>query len=273
MRHVILLPYKENYSRDIAGAASIWVYSYLKKSSLKNQTTVFGNLDISRTPLTKNFINIPIKTKLFSKTNEYMRKFCEIIKDKKVFSVEVHNRPQSIKFLVKKKLGLKLYLFFHNDPNLLNYSKSYNEKLFLINNCDKIFFVSNWVKEQFFLNLPFKNKNNCQVLYPALEPQKNIPKKDNIIIFSGKLNHAKGYDLFLSAISKILDEFHDWKCFVAGNEPREKITYVHPNFNLLGWINHGKIINFYKKSAISVVPSTWDEPFGRTAMEFRLAVA
>ena len=26
-------------------------------------------------------------------------------------------------------------------------------------------------------------------------------------------------------------------------------------------------INFYKKSSISVVPSTWDEPFGRTAME------
>ena len=32
-------------------------------------------------------------------------------------------------------------------------------------------------------------------------------------------------------------------------------------------MSHKQIINIYKKSSISVVPSTWDEPFGRTAME------
>ena len=40
----ILLPYKEKYTLNDAAAASIWVKDYLRKSHLRNQTVVFGNL-------------------------------------------------------------------------------------------------------------------------------------------------------------------------------------------------------------------------------------
>ena len=53
----ILLPYKENYTINKAGAASIWVKDYLSNSKLKNLTTIYGNLDKKDQPLTKNFIN------------------------------------------------------------------------------------------------------------------------------------------------------------------------------------------------------------------------
>ena len=39
----ILLPYKENYNLDKAGAASIWVKDYLKFSNLKKKTVVLRN--------------------------------------------------------------------------------------------------------------------------------------------------------------------------------------------------------------------------------------
>ena len=41
----ILLPYKEQYTRDHAGAASIWVKDYIKKSKFKDITLIYGNLD------------------------------------------------------------------------------------------------------------------------------------------------------------------------------------------------------------------------------------
>ena len=41
----ILLPYKENYNIDKAGAASIWVKDYLRLSKLKDNTIVYGSLD------------------------------------------------------------------------------------------------------------------------------------------------------------------------------------------------------------------------------------
>ena len=49
----IILPYKEIYSENFAGAASIWLKDYDKLSSLSNQTIIYGNLDKNLKPLTK----------------------------------------------------------------------------------------------------------------------------------------------------------------------------------------------------------------------------
>ena len=56
----ILLPYKEKFNVNKAGAASIWVKDYLKISQLNDQTIVFGNLPGGKKPLTKNFVNIKV---------------------------------------------------------------------------------------------------------------------------------------------------------------------------------------------------------------------
>ena len=83
MKIAILLPYKENYTKDLSGAASIWVAAYKKLSKFKKKIYVFGNLNKSRLPSTKNFTNINIKTKLFSKTSEYINNFYNNIFNKK----------------------------------------------------------------------------------------------------------------------------------------------------------------------------------------------
>ena len=55
------------------------------------------------------------------------------------------------------------------------------------------------------------------------------------------------------------------KLFI-GNE-QEKFNFKHKNFKVLDWIQHKSILNYYSNASISVVPSKWLEPFGRTAME------
>ena len=59
----ILLPYKEKFNVDQAGAASIWVKDYLDISKLSSQTTVYGNLEKKIKPLTNNYKNIDLKNK------------------------------------------------------------------------------------------------------------------------------------------------------------------------------------------------------------------
>ena len=53
---------------------------------------------------------------------------------------------------------------------------------------------------------------------------------------------------------------------MLGNEPREKFDFKHKNLKIYPWLPHIKILDLYKKSSISVVPSRWEEPFGRTAI-------
>lgn len=267
MKIAIILPYKENYSAGIAGAASLWVADHNKYSVHKKNTTIFGNLHNHRRPLTKNFINIDINTKLFSKTNEYTKKIYEKLKEKYYEIIEVHNRPESALLLLKKKILSKVILIFHNDPLEMTGSKSTLDRYFLLEHCYKIIFVSEWTKKRFFKNLKIYNKNNCLVLHPGFYSINKFPKKKNIIIFSGKLNNSKGYDLFVKTIPDVLKKFPDWKAIVIGSEPREKISFKNKKVKFVGWLNYQKAINLYKKASISIVPSRWEEPFGRTSME------
>ena len=267
MKIAILLPYKENYTKSIAGAASIMVSDFNKYSIFKKNTKIYGNLHSDRKPLTRNFVNIPIETKLFSKTSEYTNSFIKNIENNIPEIIEVHNRPESIHIIIKKKISSKLILFFHNDPLELTGSKTIIERYSLLKSCYKIIFVSRWVKKQFFKNLSIKDKNNCEIIYPGHKLVSSFPKKEKIIIFSGKLNKSKGFDLFSESIIPILNKYNDWKAIVIGSEPREKIQINHKNVTFLGWLSFDKTFEYYKKSSIAIVPSKWEEPFGRTAME------
>ena len=263
----ILLPYKEKYNLNKAGAASIWVKDYLSISKLKNQTLIFGNLDKKDKPLTKNFVNIDLSKAYIRKNIQYTKHLYDYHLKNKFNIIEIHNRPESLLYLIKKKISAKLIFMFHNNPQDMRSSKSINDRIFIAENTDQIYFVSRWVKDKFFEGLPFNHRNNCEILYPAIKPLKKFPKKDNLIIFSGKLNSSKGFDLYGKAVIKILDKYKSWNAIAIGNEPREKFNFNHKNFKILDWVKHDDILDYYKKASISVVPSRWLEPFGRTAME------
>jgi glycosyltransferase involved in cell wall biosynthesis len=264
----IILPYKEIYSNKNAGAASIWLKDYNNLSTLSKETIIYGNLDKGIKPISSNFKNINISNTTFSKTKAYINFFYKDYLKYKYEIIEIHNRPEYLNFLINKNVKAKLLFFFHNNPKDIRGSKTVKERLKILENTDNVFFVSDWTKKKFFSDLPFKTKSNVDILYPSIKKvNKFNSKKKNQIIFTGKLNSSKGYDIFGIAVLKILNEYQNWKAVVAGNEPREKFNFKHKNLKIHKWLPHNKILELYKKSAISIVPSKWEEPFGRTAME------
>ncbi len=263
----ILLPYKENFTEKKAGAASIWVKDYLNKSKLKKRSIVYGNLEDNSKPLLHNFKNLKIGNSFVKKNISYTDKLYKEYLKYKFKIIEIHNRPESLLYLIRKKVASKLIFVYHNNPQDLRSSSTVKERLFIAENTDQIYFVSKWVKNKFFEDLPYSHRNNSDILYPAIDPIKKFPKKNNLIIFTGKLNSSKGFDIYCKSVIKILDKFKDWKALAIGNEPREKFNFKHNRFKILDWVTHNEILNYYKKSSISVVPSRWQEPFGRTAME------
>ena len=262
----IILPLKENFSFENFGAVSIWVNDYIDKSKKINDLVFCRKLDKKQTYLNKNVHPISIDGKLFT-NSKYIKKISlEIIK-KKIDIVEIHNRPEYAFYLAKKNPNIKINLVFHNDPNTIRYSDNITNKKFLLTNCNKIIFVSKWVKEKFFHDLNYEHNNNTEIIYNFISPIKRFPKKNKTIIFSGKLNISKGYEIFGKAIIKILEKYPDWKAEVYGNEQRETFSFKHKRLKIQNWINHKKLLKIYERSAISVVNPTWQEPFGRTAME------
>ena len=262
-----ILPYKENYTFSKAQAAAIWVCDFYKFSKHKNRNYIYGNTD-TQDYLTKNYINVPLKkkSKLKSTTIEYCDNFISLIKNREFDIVEIHNRPLVFNYL-KKKIDQKFILYFHNDPISMKGSKTNDERLYLLNNVDKIVFVSRWTQARFFKGLDQKLLNKTEVIYPSIHKERKIFKKNKNIVFVGKLNVSKGYDIYKDAIIKILDDYPNWKAYSIGDENRSRPIINHKNHIELGFLEHKKVLKFLDKSEIAVVPSRWEEPFGRTALE------
>ena len=269
MKISILLPYKENFSPNYAGAVSLFVKDTVINSKYSNSTYIFGTMDY-KVPFLKNYININLKKSfLQSNSKNYIKRFIE--KEKKINSdiLEIHNRPNYVKYLnnIKDK---KIILYFHNDPLSMNGSISIKDRLYLLNNIDQILFNSKWSQKRFFIDIENDEllKQKTSVCYQSTSVTKiDFRKKKKTISFIGKLNSAKGYDLFGNAIIKILNKYPDWNAIVIGDEPREKLVFKHKNLKIKGYTNHNNVLKLLKKISISVICSRWEEPFGRTSLE------
>ena len=272
MRHKIkiatILPYKENYTYKRAAAASLWVADFFRFSRYKKTNFIYGSTD-KKDYLSKNYINIVIKnknSKFTSSTKEYCNFFIKKVQNKKFDIIEVHNRPQVFTYL-EKLLPAKYIIYFHNDPLTMGGSKTTKERLSLVNKAHKIIFISKWVQERFFKDIDEKLINKTEIIYHSIAKDKKIYKKDKKITFVGKLNKSKGYDIYGSAIIQILNEFKDWKAYSIGDEKRNKPIFQHTRHEELGYRSHKFVLKFLQKSEIAVIPSRWEEPFGRTALE------
>ncbi len=269
MKISILLPYKENFSSKYAGAVSLFVKDTSLNSKYKKSIYVYGNMNFSK-PFLKNYVNIKLDKKILqSNSKNYVSKFLEQEKENNSDIIEIHNRPNYIRYLENIK-NKKIILYFHNDPLTMNGSRKIADRLYLLNNIDKILFNSKWSQKRFFIGIGNEKllKQKTSVCYQSTSKVKiNFKKKKKIISFVGKLNRAKGYDLFGDAIIKILNKYPKWKSIVIGDEPREKINFQHKNLKILGFASHENVLRRLKDVSISVVCSRWEEPFGRTSLE------
>ena len=262
----IILPLKESYLKKSSGAVSIFVNEYLKNSKISNNTIIFTN-KLKGNYLSDNVCEINGKDILFSNYN-YIKKVC----NSKFFSnldhLEIHNRPLYAEYIKKKFPNKKITLFLHNTFFKKNSFLNNKKKNYFLNNCDSIVFVSSFLKKQFFENLNIKDRNNAHIIYNSVSKiNKFNSKKERSIIFAGKLNKSKGFNIFIKVIIKILDKHPGWKAYIIGNEKREKYKFDHKNLIVKNWISNNDLLKIYDKSSISVVNPKWDEPFGRTALE------
>ena len=271
MKIGILLPYKENFSPEYPGAVSLFVNETSKNSKYKKNIIVFGNTDFNK-KFSLKYINIKLnKILLSSQTKNYVNKFVDFQKKYNFSIIEIHNRPIYVKYLYERIPNNVYSLYFHNDPLSMEGSKTINERKNLLKICYKIIFNSNWSKKRFLEGLEnkFVNSNKLVVFFQSAQKSNLgiIKQKKNWITFVGKLNNAKGYDIFARTIKLILNKYPDWRAKIIGDEKREKIILKHKNVDLLGFLNHEKVLKIFKQTSIAVACSRWEEPFGRTSLE------
>ncbi len=270
MKISILLPYKENFSPIYAGAVSLFVKDTTKISKFKRNITIFGSTNLKRI-FNLNYKNINLKKNLIQSGSKiYVNEFLKSEKKSPSDIIEIHNRPNYFHLINKFKNKQKIVLYFHNDPLTMTGSRSVTDRKNLLENATKIIFNSHWSRKRFLegINLLHINSEKMNVIYQSTSSKKvNLESKKKWITFVGKLNRAKGYDLFGKAVLRILKKYKGWKGIIIGDEPRATLNFKHKRLKNYGFIHHDKVLKIFEKTSIAVACSRWDEPLGRTSLE------
>ena len=250
----IILPYKESLNSTKAGAVSIYVQDSLRYSIHKKRIQIISSDDFSNSKLFRN------KT--------YINNFCKKYKNNNIPIIEIHNRPEYAKILKKNFPNSKIILTYHNDPQNLRGSINIEERKKLLEICTEIVFISNWIKNRFFTGVR-SIKNDSKIIYHGIKKKLKINqnKKKKQILFVGKLNENKGYDIFVETAEKFKRINPEWSFIAIGNESRKKIFPDKSIVKEIGYKSNSEVLKYYENSEIAIGNSRWNEPLGRIAIE------
>jgi len=117
--------------------------------------------------------------------------------------------------------------------------------------------------------------SNIKVIYNSMEFKSyRKVKKQNYILFAGRLTPGKGSQFLFEALPAFLKKFTNFKIIVVGEgflkKKLKKIAQESgflSQINFLGKTDHKNLMKFFSRASLTIIPSLWQEPFGRVALE------
>ena len=252
----IILPYKESLNPNFAGAVSLYVKDTTNYSKYKKRIKIISSDDYDN------------KSELFRNKN-YIINFCKKYENTNIKIIEIHNRPEYLSYIKEYFPNTKIKLIFHNDPLSLRGSISLSDRENIISSCHKVIFISSWIQQRFFSSFKNADLSNSIIIPHGIKKKNNITlkNKQKNILFVGKLNHAKGYHIFVDVALKFKKKNSTWNFIAIGNEARKNIFPDSKIVKEIGYKKNSEVLNYYTKSEIAIGNSVWDEPLGRIAIE------
>lgn len=114
---------------------------------------------------------------------------------------------------------------------------------------------------------------NCRIMYPiynALDLQpisvntEEIISKKNMIIYAGDLRKEKGIFTLYTACNIFIDKAD---LIYIGSGKDENVLKKYEGITVIKWLAKKELYSLMRKAKVVVLPSEWDEAFGRTIIE------
>ncbi len=123
------------------------------------------------------------------------------------------------------------------------------------------------------------DSNNIEitdVIYNIMPFQKEKKKKKlrgKVVTFIGRITYGKGADIFVAAVKKLLKKRKGLTFELIGegflkNTLKRSLSKIeNSSIHFVGQLSYTETLNRIQKSIGIIVPSRWEEPFGRVALE------
>jgi len=282
-RTALVLSYREGFSVNDATSISLTIAEQLADDHTDICILGGPNAIAAGAPLVEGVIH-PLRLPWWPigpHNRRYERAIRHKVAELGLDRLELHNRGVLFHRLSDLPIGLALYL--HNDPHLVGGLKTQSDRLKVLKRADYVVCVSDYIRQRFCEGLPEALCDKVHIGYNTLNLNDFTPheEKRNEIVFVGRFIPEKGIVPLLQALKATLPKYPDWRARIIGaryfgqkglhypyeKELLEELGSTHPQIDMPGYRPFADVVELFKQARIAVVPSTWEEPFGRTALE------
>lgn len=278
-RIAIILPPREGFSEQAFGAISLSIRDFTRHSEFADQTTILGMR--TEPPFDgTHYEPLPVRRHWWETLmRAYERAIVARLATLKPALVEIHNRPVLVRRLANK-IQAPIALHLHNDPQEMKACKTPAARARLLKDCTAIYCISEWIRDRFMEGLG-SGLEKMQLIYSGIPIAPPAPPKKPMILYVGRMTPNKGALEFAQALAQVLPLHPDWRGTMIGGRrhsvstaysPYEQaimhtMTSIGANAYFAGFCPFEQTQAAFREAAIVVIPSLWEEPFGRTGIE------
>ena len=283
----LLLPHKERFTTQNAGAVSTIVYELGQHQQGKNaqNVTIFGHpIDSPKQGVKFQSLtprHFPWQSRNIGMAKAYLHHLKTANRNPAI--VEVHGRPQVALYIANARPDLKVILYLHNDPRAMKGAKTIAERKMLAQKLAGVMAVSDYMKSCFLdglgaeENYParlFVNMSGVTRLMKA--PQK---RKKQLFIASRMVPEKGILEACLGAVP-VLKDHPDWQICLAGSKTfedgalspyetqvKDALAPLGGQAIMLGHQPLAQVRTLQQTSEICLVPSLWQDPAPLTVLE------
>jgi glycosyltransferase involved in cell wall biosynthesis len=277
--HLLLAP-KERFEPEGAGAFALNVLETSRVSRFRDGIAVFGS------PVENPFEGIrfqPLRKAQWwegDRNRAMARLYGKFAHKERPDLIEVYNRPVMIEVLRRCVGEIPIALHFGNDPRRMNGSRSVSDRRDLLTKAVAIVCVSDFIRRCFLDGIDNPLSARVHVIHTGVPRASEFPAKQKRIVYVGRVVPEKGVLELVQALVRVLPRHPDWNAeivgarwFGTGEKPSAYEVSVArtaascDRIALGGFRPHDEVLDALRRASIAVVPSLWDDPFPRTALE------
>jgi len=223
--------------------------------------------------------------RLSSRTLRYAAGAARVIASEQPALVQVYNRAEVARHLIRAFPKLPVILALANDPQDMAGARTPAERAWLLRHAACVVSTTSYLVGRMTDGVPddalrrpiaiIPNGIDLITLPPRLPPE----AREKRILFIGRVTKDKGADTFVAACARALPQLPGWRAEMYGADrfqqdgaDTEFIAALRPAAAAAGVVMHGyrdnaEVLAEVARAAIVAMPSRWAEPFGMAAVE------